>query len=75
MRLTYWTGPIDDLGGLFRTMGVTLIDDAICHQVRRFVRHWGRQRRRSKNAERVIVNLFWSPSRGVDAEASRVNYL
>ena len=75
MRLTYWTGPIDDLGGLFRTMGVTLIDDAMCHQVRRFVRHWGRQRRRSRYAENVVVSLLWSPSRGVDAEASRVNYI
>ncbi|NLV30757.1 MAG: hypothetical protein GXY47_06320 [Acidobacteria bacterium] len=75
MRLTYWTGPIDNLGGLFRTMGVTLVDDAICRQVRRFVRHWGRQRRRSKNAENVIVSLVWSPSRGVDAEASRISYL
>ncbi len=75
MRLTYWTGPIDDLGPLFRQMGVGLLDDHLCHQVRRFVRHWGRQRRRSKNAERVVVSLLWSPTRGVDAEASRINYL
>ena len=75
MRLTYWTGPIDDLGPLFRQMGVGLLDDRLCHQVRRFVRHWGRQRRRSRYAENVVVSLVWSPSRGVDAEASRVNYL
>lgn len=75
MRLTYWTGPIDDLGPLFRQMGVSLIDDAICHQTRRFVRHWTRKRRRSRYAERVIVSLVWSPTRGVDAEASQINYL
>jgi hypothetical protein len=75
MRLTYWTGPIDDLGPLFRQMGVTLIDDRICHQTRRLIRKWSPARRRAKHAERVIVSLLWSPSRGVDTEASRVNYI
>jgi hypothetical protein len=75
MRLTHWTGPIDDLGPLFRQMGVGLLDDRLCRQVRKFVRHWGRQRRRSRYAENVAVSLLWSPTRGVDAEASRINYL
>jgi hypothetical protein len=56
-------------------MGVGLLDDRLCHQVRKFVRHWGRQRRRSRYAENVIVSLIWTPSRGVDAEASTVRYL
>ena len=38
MRLTYWAGPIDNLGGLFRTMGVALLDDDICRDVRQFIR-------------------------------------
>lgn len=75
MTLTHWHGSINDLGPLFRQMGVTLIDDRICHQVRRFVRHWTRKRRRSRYAERVVVSLLWSPTRGVDAGASRVNYI
>ncbi|GEM_PF-1109693 len=75
MTLTHWHGSINDLGPLFRQMGVGLLDDRICHQVRKFVRHWGRQRRRSRYAERVVVSLIWTPSRGVDAEASRINYL
>lgn len=72
MRLTYWSGPIDNLGGLFRTMGVALIDDDICRDVRQFIR---RPRARRENAERVIVSLLWSPRQGVDTRASWISYL
>ncbi len=74
MRLTYWSGPIDNLGGLFRTMGVALLDDDICRDVRQFIRRT-RLRRENENAERVIVSLLWSPRQGVDTRASLIRYI